>query len=245
MCFSQPISLVLSVIGIILSIYLRIRYRKDKDIWRLVYPSDYFTAMEILQFFQYYWVNDCNSQVNIYLTWIGYLHISFQPLFSNILASYDTQRRRPFYSKLILPMCIISGTFMFTRFLWTSPFPCDTNLDPLCGARTCTFDGTVHFKWQLVLRAPNYFTPGAFIHAFMMFVPPLLIGSKIATLVLLITGPVLGYYLSRNKDEWASIWCFYSIFQVILGTFATLYLKHRREKRIAKSKQEDNSKKEN
>lgn len=47
----------------------------------------YFFLMEFLQGFQYFWINDCDSSINQYLTMLGYLHICFQPFFSNLYVS--------------------------------------------------------------------------------------------------------------------------------------------------------------
>ena len=78
MCFSENMSLTIGIIGILSSFYF---YNKN------IYASvgiGYFALMEILQFFQYKVINECDNYYNKLLTNIGYIHICFQPLFFNI-----------------------------------------------------------------------------------------------------------------------------------------------------------------
>ena len=78
MCFSENISLGIGLTGLLSSIYL---YSKNK------YASigiGYFSLMEIIQFFQYKVIDQCNNNYNKFLTYIGYIHICFQPLFFNL-----------------------------------------------------------------------------------------------------------------------------------------------------------------
>ena len=78
MCFSENISLTIGLIGIISSIYF---YPKN------IYASigiGYFALMEILQYFQYKVINECNNKYNKFLTILGEIHICFQPLFFNL-----------------------------------------------------------------------------------------------------------------------------------------------------------------
>ena len=75
MCFSENISLAIGITGILASIYF---YNKN------IYASigiGYFAIMEILQFFQYKVINQCDNNYNKFLTNLGYIHICFQPLF--------------------------------------------------------------------------------------------------------------------------------------------------------------------
>ena len=62
MCFSENISLLIGTIGILSSLYF---YKKN------IFASigiGYFALMEILQFFQYKVINECNNNYNKFLT---------------------------------------------------------------------------------------------------------------------------------------------------------------------------------
>ena len=78
MCFSENSSLIIGIIGLLSSWFF---YKKN------LYASigiGYFALMEILQFFQYKVINQCDNIYNKLLTNIGYIHICFQPLFFNV-----------------------------------------------------------------------------------------------------------------------------------------------------------------
>ena len=69
MCFSENISLTIGIVGILSSIYF---YPKN------IYASlgiGYFALMEIIQFFQYKVIDQCNNIYNKLLTNIGYIHM--------------------------------------------------------------------------------------------------------------------------------------------------------------------------
>ena len=98
MCFSENISLAIGITGILSSFYF---YKKN------IYASigiGYFALMEILQFFQYKVINQCNNDYNKFLTNIGYIHICFQPLFFNIWLFAFTNK--PNFTFLMVP-CIL------------------------------------------------------------------------------------------------------------------------------------------
>ncbi|KAJ6232084.1 hypothetical protein M0813_05239 [Anaeramoeba flamelloides] len=223
MCFNQPISGAISILGILAAIYLRVFHWNKKGIWRLFYPTLYFTAMEILQFFMYFWIDDCSSPINIWLTIIGWLHICFQPVASNLMSTFTKSKEDKWYfRKMFLPLAWLGAIAGASRLFFYDWQPCDPIQDPLCGAQTCTKAGSVHLAWTLRLRAPNYFTPGGFVHALTMFVPPMLFDGFVPLLLMLVSGPFLAWYIGRDKDQFAAIWCYYSIFQVIVGLWINL-----------------------
>ncbi|KAJ3424159.1 hypothetical protein M0812_29792 [Anaeramoeba flamelloides] len=248
MCFNQPISAVLSVFGILLTFYVWFFYRKkDSQSWRFYIPVGFFTSMEILQFFQYFWLDQCDNPINQALTIVGLLHICWQPVFTNICSSYGlTPFKQKLFTKFVIPLSIVGSIFLSSRIFFYDLFPCDPINEPLCGERTCTFTGNVHIIWHIKMRAPNYFTPGGFTHAFLMFGPSLVVGNYASMLGLILTGPFLGWFISRGHSEWATIWCFYSIIQNLISVIACLpkpsnldkFIKER-EARDKKSFEED------
>ena len=47
----------------------------------------YFFLMEFLQYFQYWYINDCDNQMNKILTFVGFAHICYQPYFTHVINS--------------------------------------------------------------------------------------------------------------------------------------------------------------
>lgn len=212
MCFSENMSLTIGVIGLLSSIYF---YKKN------IYASigiAYFSLMEILQFFQYRVIDQCNSEYNKFLTYLGYIHICFQPLFFNIWLFAFT--KKPNF--IILYMSFIAGLLLASRLFYVKDEElCDGNNEPLCGKNTCAFSGKRHIAWHIRLRAAgkNWYTPSIGLHFFMWVVPAITILQLKPILALLVTGPYLGYFLTNNIHEQPAIWCYTGIAQLLLSYF--------------------------
>ena len=209
MCFSENMSLAIGVTGIISSLYF---YKKN------IYASigiGYLALMEILQYFQYKVINECNNDYNKLLTNLGYIHICFQPLFFNIwLFAFA---KNPNYN--ILYMSIFAGLLLASRLFFVKDGElCDYKNEPLCGKKTCAVSGEKHIAWNIRLRAPGkyWFTPSIGLHFFMWAIPSLTMFQLKPFLALLLTGPYLGYILTSNINEQPAIWCYTAIGQMLL-----------------------------
>jgi hypothetical protein len=209
MCFSENISLVIGLTGILSSFYF---FKKN------IYASlgiGYFALMEIIQFFQYKVIDQCNNDYNKFLTVLGYIHICFQPLFVNLWLYAFT--KKPNF--IFLYMSFFAGLLLMSRLFFVEDHElCDGNNEPLCGKKTCAFSGNRHIAWNLRLRAPGsgWTTPSIGLHFFMWVIPALSIFQIKPLLALLLTGPYLGYILTNNIHEQPAIWCYTAIGQMLL-----------------------------
>ena len=78
----------------------------------------YFALMEILQFFQYKVINQCNNDYNKFLTNLGYIHICFQPVFVNLwLFAFTNKPNFIFLNKIIKKVVIF---FCFAKNIMPS-----------------------------------------------------------------------------------------------------------------------------
>jgi len=208
MCFSENISLAIGTIGILSSVYF---YKKN------IYASigiGYFALMEILQFFQYRVINECNNY-NKFLTNLGYIHICFQPVFVNLWLFAFT--KKPNFT--FIYTSFFAGLLLASRLFFVKDAElCDNKNEPLCGPKTCAFSGNRHIAWNVRLRAPGkyWFTPSIGLHFFMWVVPALTILQLKPILALLLTGPYLGFLLTNNIHEQPAIWCYTAIGQMLL-----------------------------
>jgi len=205
--------------------------------WKLVAGIWYFVAMETLQFFQFYWLNDCKAEMNQFLTVIGFLHICFQPYFTHLFSgAFVSSEKKAAQYVVIRRLCLVMGVMMFSRYLLFKPehgITKEANTEWLRGDATpCTFRGVHHLAWSLPLHAPTYFMPSNNIHFFMMFAPYIALGVDmwIHGFILFATGPLLSSFITPNLYEQASIWCFFSIGQVCLATF-TLFVTLRKTRK--------------
>ena len=128
MCFSENISLSIGITGLLSSFYF---YFYKKNIYASV-GIGYFALMEILQFFQYKVINQCNNDYNKFLTNIGYIHICFQPLFFNIWLFAFTNK--PNFT--FLYMSFFAGLLLASRLFYVKDEElCDNKNEPLCGKK--------------------------------------------------------------------------------------------------------------
>jgi hypothetical protein len=209
MCFTENISLIFGILGILTSMYF---YKKN------IYASIgicYFAIMEILQYFQYRVINQCDNNYNIFLTYIGYIHICFQPLFFNLwLFAFI---KNPNF--IILYMCFFTGLLLTSRLFFVKDVElCDTNNEPLCSNKTCTVSGEKHIAWNVRLRAPGkyYFTPSIALHFFMFVVPVLSTFQLKPILAMLLTGPYISFLITNNIHEQPAVWCYTEVLQLII-----------------------------
>jgi hypothetical protein len=212
MCFSENISLAIGVFGLLSSAFF---YHKN------VYASigiGYFALMEIIQFFQYKVINQCDKK-NKFLTTLGYLHICFQPLFFNlwIFAFMDKPQFTFIY------MSFFAGLLLASRLISVDDDElCDVGNEPLCGQQTCAVSGERHIAWNIRLRTPGkyWFTPSIGLHFFMWVIPVVTMFQLKPFLALILTGPYFGFLLTNNINEKPAIWCYTAIAQI----FITYYL---------------------
>jgi len=209
MCFSENGSLFVGVVGILSSIFF---YAKSKY---AAIGIGYFALMEIIQFFQYKVINQCNNINNILLTKLGYAHICFQPLFVNLWLFAFTKNHNFTY----IYMSFIAGLLLLSRLFFVSDDElCDFKNEPLCGKRTCAVSGEKHIAWNIRLRAAgkSWFTPSIGLHFFMWVAPALALFKMKPITALLLTGPYLGYFYTNNINEQPAIWCYTAIGQMLV-----------------------------
>ena len=208
---------------------------KNTKNYRLAIGVSWFVVMEALQFFQYMFIDDCDSRVNQALTLFGFFHITMQPMFCHILNSGLTSspRIRGIWDSII-KLCFLGGLLYFGRYFiadWSSaPISSDftdwVKAEPLVGSyrtpewirgeKLCTFRGKYHLAWSVPLYEPTYYSPSGAIHSFLMFAPFFTVKSNawIQGVFLFVTGPLLASFITPNLQEQASIWCFFSIAQI-------------------------------
>ena len=108
MCWSGEASAVLATIGLGSTVYMAVKKEK-KELW---VPLGYFTLMELLQAVTYSYIDQCDNPVNQVLTLLGFIHISFQPLFINMVSMYFIPERiRKKISWFVYGLCFFGYTF--------------------------------------------------------------------------------------------------------------------------------------
>jgi len=213
MCFTQPVSVAFAAVLWTLC-YM---WKKGPMGCRVCMAS--FAAMETLQALQYIWIEQCDHPMNKVLTLLGFVHLAFQPFFTNLYLGAFMNKAQKRYLPLILTMCVFAGVMMCNRmWMTTGDHMCTKGIESMCGMKTCTFNGHTHLAWQMPLQHcdQDYFTPGFTLHFFTFFLPSFALGMWKYTLFFLFSGPFTGRALTDHQDEIPSIWCFFSIAQLLL-----------------------------
>lgn len=218
MCFSERISLVLGLTGIASALYI---YARTKNAYASI-GLGYVALMEIIQYFQYKVINQCNNKTNRYLTILGYIHICFQPLFFNLWLFAFTVKPIVQY----LHLSFFGGLMLASRLFFVNNNNnnnlCNPLHEPLCGKRTCSISGDRHIAWNLRLRAPDWVTPSISLHFFLWIFPALSMFQLKPLTAILLTGPYFGYLLTNNIHERPAIWCYTFVMQVIVTCWLLL-----------------------
>ena len=220
MCWSTEASVVWATVGVSASAYLW--YKKEPPVmWMTI---GYFSLMEIIQALSYPVLNQCALPRNQMLTYLGYLHIAFQPFFVNLMALHFIPAE--VRARIILPVMIACGIVTMSLVMNAYPFEWAGTCDPrraLCGPQMCTVSGNWHLAWLLPLNGlgnplANFeiwgirpFPHGMPGYAIVAFLMPALYGSWKFALYLLLSGPVLARFLTDNIHEQPAIWCLMAI----------------------------------
>ncbi|EAY09301.1 hypothetical protein TVAG_394730 [Trichomonas vaginalis G3] len=242
MCFNKEWSLAFTLTSCGLGAWVM----TGKGIWkslamwqrcRITACFLFFAAMEILQFFQYLVINDCDSMVNIVLTALGYIHICWQPIFSNLaLSALDVNnfnKEREILWQFVLKFGFAAGLFMSLRILIPAFAnipenfifkPC-SSYEGLCGEKMCTTNGIYHLKWTFKLLKSSYYFPNTAAHFLFMFVAPFVLGLRWQSIVLFLTGPFIATLFRGgvSDGERSAIWCFFSICESFITIITAYY----------------------
>jgi hypothetical protein len=244
MCFNKELTVFFASISVLLGLWVT----QGKGIWdiglwrrrRISAVFFWFAIMEFIQFVDYLVINDCTNSVNTFWTALGWIHVCFQPLFSNLALSAldrgNVEKKREEAWMFIVRFCFVCGCLSASRIIIPAIFDlpddgkgfyttiCTEGMEGICGPKTCSQSGLFHIQWTFRMLRPSYAIPGFAIHALTMFTAPFLMGQWLATTALFFSGPFLTLFFDGIKDgETAAIWCFFSIVEAAT-TVTTQYL---------------------
>ncbi len=211
MCWSFGASAILTIIGIVITFYLILKKRSPL-LW---VPLGYFVLMELIQALTYLSLNDCSSPANQMLTFLGYIHIIFQPFFINMFSmSFIPKKVREKIYGYVYAACFIFSILMLIQlypFDWAGS--CVAGAETMCGTPICSVSGNWHLAWNLPLNGIDFgFSP----YILAVFILPFIYGAWKLTLYNAVFGPMIAYFLTNNINERPAIWCLFSIAMMII-----------------------------
>lgn len=207
MCWNFTASIVFTTVGLLASLFL-IRKKDDPMLW---IPLIYFSLMELLQVITYLYLNQCDLPMNQMLTYIGYLHIAFQPFFMNMIWLHFI----PIKVKKKIQWYVYTVAFVATILMLIKVYPfafaetCRAGTDFLCGQSLCSVSGKWHMAWMLPLNNLGNF--GTFAYLFAALGLPFIYGSWKVNLYQILLGPGIVALVSQDLNESPAVWCLFSI----------------------------------
>ncbi len=218
MCWSGEASAGLAVAGFVSTAYF---YHKGES-KVLCGALAYFSLMELLQAYTYTVIDECNNPSNQVATFLGYMHIAFQPFFVNAVAMHFIPNKlRQRIAPAVYALCFAAAVIFMMRiypFEWAGycfdksyGFILAPDISfkmPFCGEQICSTSGDWHIAWAIPAN-DSFAMANAYVYV--AFVLPLMYGSWKLVLYHFMTGPMLAYLTTNNLNEWAAVWCLYSI----------------------------------
>jgi len=139
-----------------------------------------------------------------------------------------TKLQRENFYKWVIPLCFAgSGLFLLKLLLVYIPIFHKIGESPdkylcippeiFCGTITCSYSGNIHIAWKLPLFTRHlYIIPGMALHFFLFFIPSLVAGLYTIPIFIFLTGPVLATILTDDDNESPTIWCLFSVVQILM-----------------------------
>lgn len=219
MCWSGEASTVLAAVGLSTATYVAHK-GESKELW---IPLTYFALMELLQAATYVYIDLCGLPQNQILTLLGYVHIAFQPFFVNMIGLYFIPAPvKERISTRVYAVCAAAALGMLIKmypFEWTGP--CRFGEEVFCGPLTCSVSGDWHIAWMMPLNDLSfdwlnnllgvYYGLHGWAYIGAGFLLPLFYGSWRFLGFHLIAGPMLSNMLTTDPNEYAAVWCLFSI----------------------------------
>ena len=209
MCWSAEASFALATVGMT-TVAIAARNGEKKE---LFLPLLWFSLMEVLQGFTYWWIDMCDNPNNQVLTLLGYLHIAFQPFFANMISMYFLPQG---VAKKIGPWvyagCLAGALAMIVDiypFEWANHHTAHM----LDSVRLCSVSGDWHIAWHVPVFDTSWARFGFVQEPYylLVFVLPMLYGAWKFTFYHIVTGVIISVLLTRDFHETAAVWCLLSI----------------------------------
>ncbi len=222
MCWSGQASAAIAVGGLT-SAYLLRRRGEPKEVYL---PTAYFVLMEGLQAVTYLVVGECGTRANTLLTLLAVAHISFQPIFINMLAmEFIDPAVKQRIRTAVYVLCGVVGLLCLARLLpaWDVLGRCEIGT-PMCShTETCAYRGQWHIGWHVLLNGFNERWAFYLVAAFLV---PVVYGSWKWSLYHFFVGPFLAGLTTVDVNERPAVWCLFStcIIALLVNTRVRRYM---------------------
>ncbi len=220
MCYNTTISYAFFVVGITVCLYIY-NYSNALRSTYIHYVLFFYALMELLQGTQYFYVNDCSSNVNRGLTNVAYILVILQPLLWNWFFYINSERQdaQVFMTGIVLAIVWMMIN-VFGRLMYDKDYNYQTkNMSIFATDSTCTKKRKTHLYWEWTSANFKDLTANFLMYVMIWFIPALVV-RKFRNIALLLIASAsvaaLSAYLNGEHFTFTSLWCYVSV-PIVIG----------------------------
>lgn len=211
MCWSSNASLVFALLGMSYSLYVFKNHKKYNIVDRMT--IFFYTIMEVTQFIQYYYIEQC-TLMNYHLTIFAHVLVWIQPFLTNYYGYVETKKDKQVFVFAMIMSFVVFVVSCTQLYLGEYCDSCD-KLDNMLnvGNTTCTTMGTVHLQWQFKYASLRGFNTNWLMYTLLVLLPHIFHSESVFgrpfnwLFPLLLALIVVGEF----NNEIISLWCAYTI----------------------------------
>jgi hypothetical protein len=216
MCFTSGVSLVTFLFGCGVSLFLHQRHHNT-----LASSVFVINLMELIQYLQYFYIDDCDHVMNTLLTMIAYVHICFQPWMVTHFLSGCLQGRHSRELAFTKQLCLVTAAALIGRLIIVYD-ACDQTRMQMCGKQFCSYSGKYHIAWTFRFADPFIAAiPSWYIHLFMCWAPAFVLGCY-AFLIPNMVSCIIPYMLIEDINESPAVWCLFCLYTFTFSVMVAL-----------------------
>jgi len=222
MCYNSEISFAFATVGILTTAYLY-AYKKDLTKTGIQCILLFYAFMELLQGFQYFFVNQCSNAVNIFLTEVAYALVLVQPLMWNSYFYFNSPEKDKNIFTVAIALFAVWMIFdVAARFMYGKTESNKLNKNVILASdKVCTKKQKTHLYWEWTSANFGEYNATVLSYFMLWFVPALLSEKFRSTSIAIMVFAVFAGTLAHLNGEFftfPSLWCYISV-PIFMGIF--------------------------
>ena len=215
MCYNSEMSFYFAGAGFLTTIYI---YLYENRIVKsgIQYILLFYTIMELLQGFQYFYVNQCSNIMNKILTEFAYILVLVQPTIWNLFyyANSNSCEQNIFLTGIWLSIAWIAVQILSRVLYDKENDPQTKKVSVFASDKVCTKKKLTHLYWEWTSANFGDFNPNFLTYLLIWFVPALISSKFRMTSLFLIASSIISAIASIVAKEpftFTSLWCYVSV----------------------------------
>jgi hypothetical protein len=215
MCYNSEMSFYFAAVGLLTTCYI---YLFEERIVKtgIQYILIFYTLMELLQGFQYYFVNQCSNAMNILLTEFAYVLVILQPTLWNLFyyANSNSCDKNIFITAIWLSVAWIIVNVLSRVLYGKISGPQTKQNSVFASDKVCTKKKLTHLYWEWTSVNFGELNANFLTYLLIWFIPALISTKFRSSSFILILSAIAAAFASIIAKEtftFTSLWCYVSI----------------------------------